>query len=263
METDGLVGSWVQTTGVVQQEEVTRGRRIGELEEVVDRAEAQGDLARAEAAQIELIELCARAGASFDALAREYARLRELVAGQYRGARPPVVRARPTTRGVSPAVRCATLHQRAGRWREAHDQLTLHLEGRPDDALAIANRMLCALQLGLGARERLTATRLQDRLPRVLRPSLELLGLLCCAAAGDREMGRGHALELAKDLLLGTDVPWLPTALLPDGPVVRPGVDAPVQALDDLIERTAAPDQRLDLEVLRAAFLAKGRERAA
>lgn len=46
-------------------------------------------------------------------------------------------------------------------------------------------------------------------------------------------------------------------------PPARPGVDAVVEALDDLVERTAEGSERLDLDVLRAAFLAKGRERAA
>ncbi len=265
METDGVVGSWVETTGVLgaaRQEEAARVRRIGELEEVVDLAEAEGDLVAAEAAQVELIELCTRSGGSYDSLGREYARLRELVAAQYDGlSRPPVVRAR-RPRVLAPAVRSATLHQRAGRWDEARAQLVQHLARTPDDALALANRMICALHLGDGARERLTAQRLLAELP-ALRPTLELLGLLCGAAAGDRETGRRHALHLAHDLLRGTDVPGLPSALLPDGPVEQRGVDSVVRALDDLVERSVAGDEKLHLEVLRAAYRARGRERAA
>jgi hypothetical protein len=291
MVADELVGSWVETRrGLLaeREEEAALGRRIAELEariaqrvpggapgerallalheELVDLAEARGDLERAEAAQLAVLEL---SGAATDLLGPGHARLRRLVAGQHRAqpaSRPPVVRAhRP--RPLPVALRTALASQREGRWSEARTQLLEHLDRAPDDGVAIVNRMLCALQLGDGAGERLTAEGLRTELPSVLAPSLDLLGLLCASAAGDREAGRRHALRLAARLRRGLDLPVLPRALLPEGPELAPGggLDerSVVVALDDLVDRTAPGDDRLALALVRAAYRARDRERAA
>lgn len=290
MIADELVGSWVETRrGLLaeREEEAALGRRIAELEariaqhprggaqggrallalheELVDLAEARGDLTRAEAAQVAVLEL---SGAATDLRGPGHARLRRLVAGQHRAqppSRPPVVRER-RPRPLPVALRAALALQREGRWSEARTQLLEHLDGAPDDAVAVANRVLCALQLGDGAGERLTAEQLRTELPSVLAPSLDLLGLLCASAAGDREAGRRHALRLAARLQGGLDLPVLPRALLPEGPELVPGeaMDerAVVAALDDLVDRTATGDDRLALALVRAAYRARGRERA-
>lgn len=158
-------------------------------EDLVDAAEARGDLARAEVAQVRLLELRARRGATYESLPG---------VAQYRPCPPPEgpltleqprwpLHARPP---ALPPLERAIAAQGEELWAEAEVHLLQHFQHAPDDPVAHANRVICALHRGHGAEGRHTMRELLDALPHPLVATAELVGLLCSHAAGDHEAGR-------------------------------------------------------------------------